>query len=96
MSFDIFRIGDAAIDRTYRRARLVVVETDAFCAFLRDNIKDVLRERGILRSAKLPRRSAGVDRRVGALRLACATIDAIARDRRRHVKSSGTRWLIAI
>ena len=71
--FDVVRIGDAALDRAHRLARLVVVEADALGAQVRIDHVDVV---------------ALGDRLVGALRLAGAAVDALLGNHRGHLRSS--------
>src|SRR5581483_8982935 len=72
------RIGHAAVDRTDRRAGLVVVEPDALGALLGHDVEDLVRDRGPLRPVeRIPLDAALVDRRVRALGLAGAAVDAL-------------------
>ena len=78
------RIGDAAIDRTYRRALLLVEETYALGALVGDNIIDVLLDRRRGGAVQFPSRAALVDCGVGAFGLARAAIDAFFSYQRGH------------
>src|SRR6185437_13185334 len=55
------RVGDAAIDRTYDCALLFVKKTDAFAAFVRGDVINVLAERRMLAAAEFPSLPALVD-----------------------------------
>src|SRR5262245_47918171 len=83
-----FRIGNADVDRAHGRARLLIEEADALGALLRDDVEDVIRERGVLDAVLLPLDAALVDGRVRALRLARAAVDALGSDHRRHRSTS--------
>src|SRR5262249_9210726 len=79
------RIGYAAVHRAHRGAGLVVVEADAFGALLGDDVEDLARQRRPHRPVGcLPVHGALIDGRIGALRLACAAVDAFAGDHGRH------------
>src|SRR5262249_24754625 len=63
----------------------VVVEPDALRALLRNDVEDIVRDRGVHRPVRrLPLDPALVDRGVGALRLTRPAVDALVRDDRRH------------
>src|SRR5208283_3889285 len=85
----VSRVGDTAIDGTYRRARFMVEKADAFGALGRHDEIDVLCDRRTRCAVELPWHSARVNRRVRTLRLARSAIDALARDRRRHLVNPG-------
>src|SRR5581483_11596659 len=71
--------------RTDRRAGLVVVEPDALGALLGHDVEDLVRDRGPLRPVeRIPLDAALVDRRVRALGLAGAAVDALVGDHRGH------------
>src|SRR5579885_219035 len=79
------RIRHAAVHRTHRRTRLVIVKPHALRALLRHDVEDVVRQRRVHRPVgRLPLHSPLVDGRVRTLRLAGAAVDALARDHRRH------------
>src|SRR5215472_3060901 len=80
-------IGDAAIDRTHRRALLLIEEADALGAFVGHDIIDVFLDRRTGRAVEFPLRAAFVDRGVGTLRLARAAIDAFFRYQRPHFRA---------
>src|SRR5262245_196059 len=77
-------IGHAAVDRADRRALFLVEEAHALGAFRGDDVIDVLGERRLAVAAVLPLGAALVDRRVRALGLACAAVDALLGDHRGH------------
>ena len=83
--FTIHVIGNAAVDRTHRRARLLIEEPDALGALLGNDVEDVVRDRVVHPSVlRLPLDRALVDGRVRALGLARAAVDALGRDHRGH------------
>src|SRR5437867_3519310 len=84
LALGIIRIRDAAVDGTHGGALLLVEKADALRALLRDDVINVLLKGGLTLAVRLPRRAALVDRRVRALGLAGAAVDALGRDRRRH------------
>src|SRR5262245_6211599 len=84
LALRIVGIRHAAVDRADRRALLLVEKPDALRALLGDNVIDVLLEGGMALPVVLPRGPALVDRRVRALGLAGAAVDALCGDHRRH------------
>src|SRR5271155_2867997 len=82
---EICRIGNAAIYGAYRRARLMVVEADAFGALRRHDVVDVLSDSSARRAVEFPWHPARVDRCVRTLGLARPAIDTFTRDRRCHL-----------
>src|SRR5271155_5472283 len=70
--FGLWNVGvrDAAIDRAYRRALLLIEEADALGALVGDDVVDVVLQRGLVRAVEFPLRAAFVNRGVGTLRLA--------------------------
>src|SRR5690242_5917898 len=72
-----FRIGDAAVDRTYCGALLLIEEADALGALVGHDVIDVLLNRTSRLAVKLPRRAAFIDRGVGAFGLAGPAVDAL-------------------
>src|SRR5215813_4907962 len=80
----VVRIRNAAVDGTHGGALLLVEEADALGALLGNNVIDLLRDGRMALAVVLPRRTALVDRRVGAFRLAGAAVDALLGDHRRH------------
>jgi hypothetical protein len=77
-------IRHAAVNRAYRRTLFLVEVSDTFRAFFRYDVVEVVRD-GIMHPVQFPLYTAGVDRRVGALRFARSTIDAFFRDHCCHV-----------
>src|SRR5580704_7199371 len=69
-----FRIGDAAIDRTHRRALLLIEKAHALGALVRHDVIDVLLDRVAGLAVELPWRAAFVNRGVGAFGLARAAV----------------------
>jgi hypothetical protein len=45
---EVIRIRDTAVDGTDGGAGFVIVKTDAFRAFLRDDVEDIVRDRGMI------------------------------------------------
>src|SRR5271166_4875770 len=84
-ALEIGGIGDAAIYRAYRGARFMVVEADAFGALGRDDVVDVLGNRGAGGAIQFPRYSARIDRRIRTFGLTRSAVDTFTRDRRRHL-----------
>src|SRR5580700_2860712 len=80
-------IGDAAIDRAYRRALFLVEEADALGAFVGDDVVDVFFDRRLGRAIEFPLRAALVNRGVRALRLARAAVDAFFCNQRGHFRA---------
>src|SRR5258708_21595605 len=85
LGLEVTWIGDAAIDRAYRGPRFMIVEADAFGAFGRTDVIDVLRYRRMRLAVELPVYRARADCGVGTFRLACSAVDTFARNRRRHL-----------
>src|SRR5690348_1403517 len=77
LGFWIFRIGDAAVHRAYRRALFLIKEPDAFGALVGNDVIDVLHERGMSRAVQFPFGRAFVNRGVGAFGLAGTAVDAL-------------------
>src|SRR5262245_63382333 len=84
LGLGVIRVGDAAVDRADCRALFLVEEAHALGAFLGDDVIDVLRKRWLAIAAVLPLGAALVDRRVRALGLARAAVDALLGDHRGH------------
>src|ERR1700678_3999721 len=84
------RVRDAAIDRAYSRALFLVEEADAFGAFIRNDVIDVVLDCGRGRAVEFPLRAPFVNRRVGAFRLARAAGDAFFGNQRGHFPAPGS------
>src|SRR5580704_2192878 len=78
-------VGDAAVDRAYRRTLFLIEEADALGAFVGDDIIDVFFDRGLGRAVEFPLRAALVNRGVGAFRLARTAVDAFFCYQRGHL-----------
>jgi hypothetical protein len=69
----------AAIDRTDGRALFLVEVSNAFRAFLGDDVIEIIRD-CVVHSVQFPLHTAGIDGRVGAFRLTGSTVDAFFSD----------------
>src|SRR5579885_156812 len=78
-------VGDTAIHGADRGALFLVKETDAFGAFLRNNVIDVFLQCGARLSIELPGCAAFIDGGIRALRLARAAVNAFFRNQCRHI-----------
>src|SRR5205814_6076571 len=80
----IVGVRHAAVDRTHRRALLLIEKPDALRALLGDDVIDVLLQGGMALPLVLPGDPAFVDGRVRALGLTGPAVDALGSDHRRH------------
>src|SRR5213593_4389015 len=88
----ILGVRHAAVDRTHRRALLLIEKPDALRALLGDDVIDVLLQGGMALPLVLPGDPAFVDGRVRALGLTGPAVDALGSDHRRHSVSPGSGW----
>ncbi|MBP1690401.1 MAG: hypothetical protein H6Q34_974 [Deltaproteobacteria bacterium] len=91
LALGIIGIRHTAIDRADCGTLLLIEETDALSALLRHDVIDVPSDRGVFLSIVLPLSAAFVDRRIRALWLTRAAVDAFFRNYRGHRDSSELR-----
>ena len=82
---DLFRlwnvwVGNTTVDWTYRCAGFLIIKTNTFRTFLRNDIKNIVGNRFRRDSAEFPLHSALIDRGVRTLGLTRPTVNAIACD----------------
>ena len=83
-AFNVIRVWNAAINGADCRALLLIKMSDAFRAFFRNDVIEIVRE-GIVHGAlKLPLSSASVNCRVRTFRLACAAVNTLLGDHCGH------------
>jgi len=93
----IVGIGNAAINRAYRRALFLIEKPDAFGALVRSDVIRVLLDGVVEFAVEFPWSAAFVDGGVRALRFTRAAVDAFLRDECRHFplfESGETTYLI--
>ena len=83
-ALEVVGVRDAAIHRTHRRARLVIIEAHALGALGGHDVVDVLGKRRRGDAVELPRHTAGINRGVGAFRFASSAVNTLVGDDRRH------------
>src|SRR6185369_8491415 len=88
LGFWIIGVRDAAVNRTYGRALLLIEESHTLRALFGHDVIDVGRDRGMLLADVLPLGTTLVDGRVRALRLARTAVDALLGDHRGHARTS--------
>jgi hypothetical protein len=92
LRLNVIRIRDAAIDGAHRGTLFFLKMPYALRAFFRDDIVEIIGERIVHDSIKLPLRTAGIDGSIGALRFTGTTIDALLGYYCRHSEvSSGLK-----
>src|SRR5713101_9493155 len=92
-TLDNVGIGNTAVHRTHRRARLVIVEPHALSAFFRYDVENPVRDRWVFGSVKVPFHAALVNSGVGALGFTGPTVDTLTGDHRGHAKLFSLRWM---
>ncbi len=90
----LFRILLARVCRAHGRAHRIVVESDAFGAFLGHYIMKILRKSGQCLTVEFIIFAAGVNRRIRAFGLASTTIDAFFDDLKGHCLKSSNKYLV--
>jgi hypothetical protein len=88
LAFRNIRVGNTAVDGTYRRTCFMIEKAYAFRALLRHDVENVVGNGRMLLAVVLPLHTTLIDGGIRALGLARAAVNALGSDYRRHGRTA--------